>query len=108
MEKDILKRSGGHRKKTPTPEIPPPARGATIHLPVYGRLPKSGERCPYTGLARSAVNDLILGVDPPVKSVVLARKGASRGIRLVHLGSLLEHLNGLMSQQETGKGASDE
>lgn len=108
MSEDIPKRSGGHRKKTPTPEIPSPARGATIHLPVYGRLPKSGERCPYTGLARSAMNDLILGVDPPVKSLVLARKGTHRGIRLVHLGSLLEHLNGILEQQNNGEEGANE
>ncbi|MCB1202962.1 MAG: hypothetical protein KDN18_01790 [Verrucomicrobiae bacterium] len=82
----------------------PPARGVGTDLPEFIRLPKPGARCRYTGLARSAVNDLILGVAPPVKSVVVARKGASRGIRLVHLGSLLGHLNGLMRQQENGNG----
>lgn len=108
MSEDIPKRFGGRRKKTPTPEIIPLASGVNTDRPEFIRLPKPPKHCRWTGLARSAVNDLVLGPDPPVKSVVLARKGASRGIRLVHLGSLLEHLNGLMIQQETGKGGSDE
>ena len=77
-------------------------------LPCVVRLPKSPK--PFHWIARtgSAVNGRVLGPIPLVKSVVVARKGASRGIRLVHLGSLLEHLNGLMDQQEEGKGGSDE
>lgn len=78
------------------------------NLPQFVRLPKPGKRCRWTGLARSALNDLILGKDPPVRSVVVARTGASRGIRLVHLGSLLKHLNGLMEQQNNGEEGVDE
>jgi len=72
-------------------------------LPNFVRLPKTGKRCPWTGLTRSSLNDLILGPHAPVKSVVVARRGASRGIRLVHLGSLLGYLNDLMDQQTAGR-----
>lgn len=108
MEDDIPKRSGGHRFKTTTPENASLASGATPPPPEFVRLPKLGRRCYWTGLTRSAMNELVLGDDPKVESVVVARKGASRGIRLVHLGSLLGHLNSLMSQQENGKREGDE
>lgn len=91
-------------RENPMP-IPLPAESES-ELPWYARLPRTGGRCRWTGLTRSAMNALVLGPNPPVKSVVVARKGASRGIRLVHLGSLLEHLNGLMDQQEVGKGGA--
>jgi len=86
----------------------PLAAGSQNELPCYVRLPGSGGRCRWTSLTRSAMNALVLGPNPPVKSVVVARKGASRGIRLVHLRSLLEHLSGLMTQQENGNGVGDE
>lgn len=62
-------------------------------FPAFVRLPKSGTRCPWTGLSRSALCELILPARAPVKSVVLRRRGASRGIRLIHLQSLLDHLH---------------
>lgn len=108
MDDDIEKRSGGLRDKTTSTEILPPARGVGTDLPEFVRLPKPGRRCYWTGLTRSAMNELVLGDGPKVESVVVARKGASRGIRLVHLGSLLGYLNGLMSQQENGNGGGDE
>jgi len=87
--------------------IPLPAESES-ELPWYVRLPRSGGRCRWTGLTRSSMNALVLGPNPPVKSVVVARKGASRGIRLVHLESLLEHLNGLLEQQNNGEGGANE
>lgn len=62
-------------------------------LPEFVRLPKSGTRCPWTGLSRSAICELILPARAPVKSVVLRRRGATRGQRLIHLRSLIEHLH---------------
>lgn len=61
--------------------------------PLTIRLPRSGERCPWTGLTRSALNELILpckanGFAPPVRSKVLKSEGNSRGIRLVIFQSL--------------------
>ena len=65
--------------------------------PLTIRLPRSGERCLWTGLTRSALNVLILpckanGIVPPVKSKVLKSGGNSRGIRLVIFKSLKFHL----------------
>ncbi len=108
MEKDIPERSGGLRDKTASPEITLLASGANTHLPEFIRLPKPGKRCYWTGLTRSAMNELVLGESPKVASMVLTREGAGRGVRLVSLSALLGHLNGLMSQQGKGKEASDE
>ena len=60
------------------------------------RLPKAG-LCPYTGLSRSKLNQLILPCEqndwkPPVKSVCLRQRGAIKGTRLIVLDSLLQYL----------------
>ncbi|MFT5471357.1 MAG: hypothetical protein ACI8UO_006490 [Verrucomicrobiales bacterium] len=61
--------------------------------PEWIRLPKSGTRCPYTGLTRASLNSLILPSGAVVESVVLRQKGATRGVRLIRYGSLLAYLN---------------
>jgi hypothetical protein len=68
--------------------------------PEWLRLPAPRERCPYTGLSRSTLNELTIpgpanGAVPPVKSVVLRKRGASRGIRLINYDSLMAYLAGL-------------
>jgi len=61
------------------------------------RLPKSTERDPLFGLSRSFLNQLILsceenGYRPPVRSHVLRRRGSQRGIRLISVDSLRQHI----------------
>lgn len=74
--------------------------------PEFIRLPKSGQRCPFTGMSRASLNELVLGIGAPVHSVVLRREGASRGIRLIHLESLLHYLYQQMEQQiNSGQGS---
>ena len=79
--------------KTESPLPTPP-------MPALVRLPQSGQKEPWSGLARGqmdlltrpqAANDF----KPPVKSYILAMKGAARGVRLVALQSLLAHLSTL-------------
>lgn len=65
--------------------------------PEFLRLPKTGERCPHTGLCRSTLNGLILpspgnGHKPPVKSHCLRQRGQARGIRLIDTRSLMDYL----------------
>ena len=62
------------------------------------RLPRPGSRCPYTGLSRSTLMELCIPREgtAPVKSAVIRKPGAIRGIRLVHYASLLAHLDGLV------------
>ena len=67
-------------------------------LPEFLRLPKSGTLCPVTGLTRSAINALILGPRPAVRSVCLRRSGALRGIRLIPAAELLKYLYGQIDE----------
>lgn len=65
--------------------------------PEWIRLPKSGERCKWTGLTKPALGHLIYpcernGFKPPVKSKSLKKPGQSRGVRLVHWASLKAYL----------------
>ncbi|MEO6982278.1 MAG: hypothetical protein ABI072_04095 [Edaphobacter sp.] len=65
--------------------------------PEWLRLPAPGARCRFTGLSRSTLNELAIagpandGV-APVKSVVLRKRGALRGIRLISYDSLMRYL----------------
>jgi hypothetical protein len=67
-----------------------------LNLAVSFAFPKAG-LCPYTGLSRSKLNQLILPCEqndfkPPVKSVCLRQRGAIKGTRLIVLDSLLDYL----------------
>ena len=73
---------------------------STTVKPEFIRLPKSGTRCPHTGLSRSKMNQLVLpckenDFKPPVESKVLRKRGIIRGTRLIVFDSLMEYLNGL-------------
>ena len=72
---------------------------ATVR-PEFARLPKSGTRCPHTGLSRSKLNQLVLpckenDFKPPVDSKSVRSRGTLRGTRLIVFDSLMEYLNGL-------------
>ena len=76
----------------------PPARPEWIRLPLRGP-------CPWTGLSRSKMYGLILpceanGFKAPVRSVRLSPPGSTKGVRLIHLESLLSYLDEL-SKAET-------
>ena len=60
--------------------------------PEFIRLPKPSTLCPWTGLSRSKMWQLLEGGH--VKTVCLRRPGAAKGARLVHLESLLNYLHG--------------
>jgi hypothetical protein len=71
-----------------------------IGRPEYVRLPRPGDRCKLTGLSRSTMAELAVpGKDndfkPPVKSLLIKKRGAQRGIRLINYDSLLEYLKRL-------------
>lgn len=68
--------------------------------PEWIRLPKPGERCIYTGLSRSTLNELTIPSDandyrPPVRSAVIKKRGAMRGIRLISFDSLMHYIESL-------------
>ena len=79
------------------PSLAPTALSLESVRPEWLRLPAPGSRCRFTGLSRSTLNELTIagpandGV-PPVKSVVLRKRGALRGIRLISYDSLMQHL----------------
>lgn len=77
-----------------------------VVVPEFIRLPPPGSRCPWTGLSRSTLNELILatqanGFKPPVLSHVLRKRGAKTGVRLVVFSSLLSFIRGLPAGTET-------
>ena len=68
--------------------------------PEFIRLPKNGTKCPFTGLTRSKMNELVLPSNlnshkPPVKSVCLRNRGQTKGVRLIIFDSLLAYLRSL-------------
>ena len=73
------------------------SQACTPKQPEWIRLPRAGERCPYSNLSRSTLNNLILPCKankncPPVKSSVVRQKGATRGVRLIHRASLMAYI----------------
>ena len=65
--------------------------------PEFIRLPKSGAQCPWTGLSRGKLNQLVLpceanGYNLPVRSVSIRQRGQQRGVRLVFFDSLMDYL----------------
>lgn len=74
---------------------------AVTHQPAFIRLPPAGASCPWTGLRRSKLNELVLpsalnGFAPPVKSVRIVNKGQTKkAVRLIVFKSLVDYLHGL-------------
>ncbi|MEY2485478.1 MAG: hypothetical protein QOH39_1126 [Verrucomicrobiota bacterium] len=75
-----------------------------ISKPEYIRLPKPGTTDALTGLSRSTLAELLVpceanGHYPPVKSLVIKKRGATRGIRLINYDSLIDYLRTLEASQ---------
>ena len=78
----------------------PPAAAANVAEPTHSewiRLPKPGTLCAWTGLSRAKLNELILpnsanNFKPPVRSISLRKRGATRGTRLILRESLMDYL----------------
>lgn len=99
--------------KTPS-IIQQQAAALTAHeqlRPEWIRLPKPGDRCHYSGLSRSTLNELVIPGPandhlPPVKSAVIKKRSALRGIRLISYDSLMEYIETL-SMGGAGKSLCD-
>jgi hypothetical protein len=66
--------------------------------PEFIRYPKPRTRCEKTNLSRTKMCELVLpcaanDFKPPVRSVVLRKKGKARGIRLIDYASLMAYIN---------------
>lgn len=69
------------------------------YYPAFVRLPKNRERCPVSGLSKSALSSLIRGANPKVESFPLKGKGASRGQRMIVTASLIGYLDSLNAKE---------
>ncbi len=70
-----------------------------MHKPEYIPIPRTGTKCPYCGLSRSGIYNLIRptkanGYKVVVKSANVPLPGKKRGRRMVHYESLMNYLNG--------------
>lgn len=75
-------------------------------LPGFVRLPRAGQRCPYTGLSRTTLFELTVpctrnGYRPPVAGYQLRSKGAQRGIRLIRLADLYKYIEHHLVKNES-------
>jgi hypothetical protein len=87
----------GSSEVTTAPLTPAVNGAAPTPKPEFIRLPLAGSACPYSGLKRSKLNELVLpcpanGFKPQVRSVCLRQRGSKTGIRLVHYQSLIDYL----------------
>src|ERR1700674_2609888 len=69
-------------------------------VPAYIRLPKWSDRCPHTGLTRTALDQLtrpqvINDFRPPVRSKIFKMTGQKSGVKLIDYRSLRIYLDGL-------------
>ena len=65
--------------------------------PEWIRLPKEGSTCPFSGLSRSYLADLVRRREVPSKA--LRRPGTVRGVRLICYEGLMAYIRN--SQGET-------
>ena len=82
--------------------------------PRYIRMPRWGERCPHSGLTRSAIDSLVRSQQsnkfhPPVVSKIMRQTGAGKGVRLIDYQSLMDYLaalpDGTAEQEGSGLNA---
>ena len=66
-------------------------------LPEWMRLPAPGSRDPMTGLSRTSLNEAVDRRD--IKSITVRQPGATRGIKLLHVGSVRAWLSRLDTEQ---------
>jgi hypothetical protein len=78
------------------------------NVPIFIRLPKVGQACPYSQLSRTMLDQLTRpqqanNFKPPVVSKVLRAGGSQAGIRLIKLSSLIGYLNSLPAERPKSK-----
>ena len=90
---DAYKAKRGWQQTTQSPVVPATDNGTNISNPEFIRLPKAKSRCPFTGLSRTSLVELV--DNGAVKAVKLRKRGSVRGITLLVRESLLGYLHGL-------------
>ena len=98
------KHEGNAAPLTATPVQIPTVTPTATARPEWIRLPKPGTLCPWCGLSRSKLWEVLQ--TGKVRNVCLRKEGALRGARLISLSALLAHLDSLTD--ESGKIGADE
>lgn len=78
---------------------PEPA-GGTKAGPEFIRLPRAGDKCPFTGLSRTTLYNLVVPCRanrfrPAIHAKSLRKRGNVRGIWLIPYDQLVDYLGGL-------------
>jgi len=97
--------AGNAAPLTATPVQIPTVTPTAAARPEWIRLPKPGTLCPWCGLSRSKLWEVLQ--TGKVRNVCLRKEGALRGARLIHLAALLGYLDGLLNEADK-IGADDE
>lgn len=87
---------GNAAQLTSSPVQIPSQSPVTAARPEWIRLPKPGTLCVWCGLSRSKLWEVLQ--TGSVRNVCLRKEGALRGARLIHLASLLAHLDSLTNE----------
>lgn len=66
-----------------------------VITPDFIRFPRSGERCPVSGMPRGTLRDCIAASGGKVTVRVVRRNGATRGVLLIDRQSLVDYLHSL-------------
>jgi hypothetical protein len=74
--------------------VPKIRNGAIATEPEFIRLPRPKGRCPFSGLSRTTLAELV--DNGAVKAAKLRKKGSLRAITLIHRESLLSYLRSQM------------
>jgi hypothetical protein len=69
--------------------------------PLWAPLPAPGHRCPYCGLTRGRLYQLLNTAAGAIRQVSLREEGRARGTRLIDVPSLLAYLGTLAEAQAT-------
>jgi hypothetical protein len=98
-------RRNPHLHRPPEPEKP------EAPDPLYIRMPRCPNHCPYTSLARSTLDLLVRPQEmndwnPPVKSKLMRQTGGKPKIRLIDYRSLKEYLQSLPDGNRLKKASS--
>lgn len=81
---------------TSAPVQCPTQTSVVASRPEWIRLPKPSTLCPWTGLSRSKLWEVLQR--GRVRNICLRKDGAVRGARLIHLKGLLDYLDSLASE----------
>lgn len=105
MKSEHKKHTGNAAQLTSSPVQIPTQTPTAAARPEWIRLPKPGTLCPWCGLSRSKLWEVLQ--NGKVRNICLRKEGAARGARLIHLPALLAYLDSIANEAAL-IGADDE